>query len=163
QLTNTTPAHESMAAQPAPWAATGRPARRRPTRRRRQRAVSRASRRAYVRPTHELSRPRRPTRSRSAPGPSNRPTATACTHRDTSRPAPTRRGCGPDSRRDRLERPTHSSGDHMNATAALLLASALLMVPAQASAHARLAHLRPRLVPPQRAIHRRAPPPNELA
>ncbi|HVW40977.1 MAG TPA: type II secretion system F family protein [Amycolatopsis sp.] len=52
----------------------------------------------------------------------------------------------------------------MNATTAVLMAAALLMLPAQASAHARLAHLRPRLVPSQPADRRRrGPPPEELA
>lgn len=49
-------------------------------------------------------------------------------------------------------------------TSAVLMAAALLMLPAQASAHARLANLRPRLTRPQPAVRRRrAPPPDELA
>lgn len=52
----------------------------------------------------------------------------------------------------------------MNPAAAALMAVALLTLPAQASAHARLAHLRPRAVPrPPSVRHRRAPPPEELA
>ena len=51
----------------------------------------------------------------------------------------------------------------MNAATATLMAAALVMLPGQASAHARLARLRPRALPAATVRRRRAPPPDQLA